>query len=120
MFDLSGEIAAVALAAGVVGATALQVVAIVGMAILVVLAAKAAFKGIKWATKEATRLYNEKSKHAKKRHKVRQISDDMIDQAIKTGKKTKGNKKGTIKYKGRKIWVVVNGKTGKVVSTGWN
>ena len=32
----------------------------------------------------------------------------------------KGNTKSTTKYKGKKIWVVVNNKTGKVVSTGWN
>jgi RHS repeat-associated protein len=49
----------------------------------------------------------------------RRISEDMIENALRTGRKGPGNRKGTWRYKGRKIWVVVNG-SGEVVSTGWN
>ena len=57
--------------------------------------------------------------HAKKRQAQRQISDDMVDQAVSTGKPTKGNKAGTTKYVGRKIWVVKDS-NGNTRSVGWN
>jgi RHS repeat-associated protein len=57
--------------------------------------------------------------HGRKQARTRGISDDMIDNTLATGRRTGGNRKGTAKYIGRKIWVVVNRK-GQVVSTGWN
>ena len=73
----------------------------------------AAVHGIKTAYAKS------KSKHAKQRQGQRGISDDMIDQAIATGKKVRGNSRGTTKHIGRKIWVVT-GSNGHVISVGWN
>lgn len=64
--------------------------------------------------------HRKKSRHAKLRQEKRGISDGMINQAIRTGRRIKGNKKGTTKHIGRKIWVVTDDKTGRVISTGWN
>ncbi len=60
------------------------------------------------------------STHSRARARERGISDDMIDQAVSGGRKTKGKQAGTTKHKGRKIWVVRNNKTGRIISVGWN
>lgn len=57
--------------------------------------------------------------HGRSQAQTRGISEDMVNQAIKSGKRMKGNSKGTTKYVGAKVWVVLNTRCA-VVSTGWN
>ncbi|WP_063035808.1 DUF4258 domain-containing protein [Nocardia grenadensis] len=57
--------------------------------------------------------------HGRDQAQKRGISEDMINQAIQSGSRSKGNSKGTTKYKGTKVWVVLNTRCA-VVSTGWN
>ncbi|MFH9741833.1 DUF4258 domain-containing protein [Streptomyces roseolus] len=59
------------------------------------------------------------SKHAAQRMAQRGISEQMIANAVKHGKKSRGKSAGTWKYTSGKIWVVVNNK-GNVVSVGRN
>lgn len=86
------------------------VIAIIGIVYLATLVAEKQAKSGIWKSK---------SKHAKSRQGQRGISDEMVDQAVRTGKKTKGNKAGTTKHIGRKIWVVTD-RYGKIISVGWN
>jgi hypothetical protein len=58
------------------------------------------------------------TKHGREQAAERNISDDMIENATKTGRATK-SRNSTVRYRGRKIWVVLN-RNGEVVSTGWN
>ncbi|TDC87398.1 DUF4258 domain-containing protein [Nonomuraea deserti] len=59
------------------------------------------------------------SDHARKRQGERGVSDDMVDQAIETGKKQSGKTPGTTFHKGKNVWAVTDDKSGRVVSTGW-
>ncbi|MFI1950994.1 DUF4258 domain-containing protein [Streptomyces xinghaiensis] len=59
------------------------------------------------------------SRHAAQRMAQRGISQQMVANAVKHGKKSRGKTAGTWKYTSGKIWVVVN-KNGNVVSVGRN
>lgn len=59
------------------------------------------------------------SRHAAQRMAQRGISQQMVANAVKHGKKSRGKTAGTLKYTSGKIWVVVN-KNGNVVSVGRN
>ncbi|MEU4683285.1 DUF4258 domain-containing protein [Streptomyces xinghaiensis] len=59
------------------------------------------------------------SRHAAQRMAQRGISRQMVANAVKHGKKSRGKTAGTWKYTSGKIWVVVN-KNGNVVSVGRN
>ncbi|TDD84804.1 RHS repeat-associated core domain-containing protein [Actinomadura rubrisoli] len=59
------------------------------------------------------------SDHARRRMSQRGISEDMIEQTVRTGKKMKGKDPGTKKYKSNNLWVILNNE-GKVVSVGRN
>jgi len=56
--------------------------------------------------------------HAADQATNRGISEDMANNAVRTGRQTPGNTAGTTKYSGRKVWVVLNDSCG-VVSCGW-
>jgi YD repeat-containing protein len=58
-----------------------------------------------------------KSAHAKKKQAKQAISQDMIDQAMRTGRKSSGNTKGTTKYSGKSIVVITNTRTGNIITT---
>ncbi|MEV0681688.1 PA14 domain-containing protein [Actinosynnema sp. NPDC050436] len=58
--------------------------------------------------------------HAEERMWERGISEDMVEDTIRSGKKRPGNDKGTTKHVGRKIWVVTDKQGRRVVSVGWN
>jgi RHS repeat-associated protein len=57
--------------------------------------------------------------HALQRMAERGISEDMVEQAVATGRKVRGNMPGTYKYIGRRIWAVLN-REGIIISVGWN
>ncbi|RCG31024.1 DUF4258 domain-containing protein [Sphaerisporangium album] len=57
------------------------------------------------------------SAHARKRQGQRGISDDMVQQAIATGKQKPGRTPDTVVHEGRNVGVVVNKKTGKIITT---
>lgn len=57
--------------------------------------------------------------HGRQQAQARGISEEMAKQAVRTGKKTPGNKPGTTRHKGKNVWVVLNKKK-CVVSCGWN
>ncbi|MDQ7911374.1 polymorphic toxin-type HINT domain-containing protein [Phytohabitans sp. ZYX-F-186] len=57
--------------------------------------------------------------HGQQRMDERGISRDMAEQAVASGRRSRGHDPGTTKYTGRKVWVVLN-KAGKVISAGWN
>ncbi|MET8139166.1 DUF4258 domain-containing protein [Sphaerisporangium sp. NPDC005288] len=59
------------------------------------------------------------SRHASQRQGQRGISDDMVQQAIATGRKKPGRTSDTVVHEGNKIGVVVNKHTGKIVTTFW-
>ncbi|SNT40931.1 RHS repeat-associated core domain-containing protein [Actinomadura meyerae] len=59
------------------------------------------------------------SGHARDQMEARGLTEDMVEQTVRTGKKTRGNRPGTTKYKTKKIWVVLN-TNGHVVSAGRN
>ncbi|MBV7697076.1 DUF4258 domain-containing protein [Streptomyces sp. TRM70350] len=59
------------------------------------------------------------SRHAAQRMAQRGISQEMVANAVKNGKKSRGKTAGTWKYTSGKIWVVIN-KAGNVVSVGRN
>jgi hypothetical protein len=59
------------------------------------------------------------SNHARDRMAERGISEDMVDQAVKSGRKRPGNSPGTTKFVGRNVWAVLNSR-GVVVSVGRN
>jgi hypothetical protein len=58
------------------------------------------------------------SRHALQRMAQRGISRQMIEQAVKNGRRSSGGTSDTVKFTHGKIWVVVN-KDGNVVSVGW-
>ena len=60
------------------------------------------------------------TKHGKDRGAQKGISPDMKEQAIRSGRAVRGRTAGTTKYIGQKIWVVVNHRTGRIISAGWN
>lgn len=66
IFDLTGEMAALAVAGLVAGVSVSQVLAVIAITVLAAIGIKAIWKGTAWAKKQITTLYN-KSKHAKKR-----------------------------------------------------
>lgn len=59
------------------------------------------------------------SRHALQRMAQRGISRQMVENAVKHGRRSSGGSKDTVKFTHGKIWVVVN-KAGHVVSVGWN
>jgi RHS repeat-associated protein len=125
-YDLSGMMAALALAGIAFPHIAFAALLAVVGTVLITIAAQAVWKGTKWAVQTVRAKYYAKKPskthggHAGKRQGKRSISDDMIAQTIRTGKKSKGNKKGTTKYRTKSIWVVTNSQTGYVISVGWN
>ncbi|MGW4065472.1 PA14 domain-containing protein, partial [Amycolatopsis sp. NPDC004747] len=63
--------------------------------------------------------HREYSGHARQRMRERGISEDMVENAIKSGRRTKA-RDNTYKHRGRRIWAVTDRRTGRVVSVGWN
>ncbi|MEV4049578.1 PA14 domain-containing protein [Amycolatopsis sp. NPDC049688] len=63
--------------------------------------------------------HREYSDHAHRRMRDRGISEDMVENAIKSGRRTK-SRDNTYKHRGRRIWVVTDRRSGRVVSLGWN
>jgi len=59
------------------------------------------------------------SDHARQRMSERGISEDMVRNTIRTGRRSRGKQAETLFYRGRSVWVVTNSQ-GRVVSTGWN
>ncbi|TMQ89765.1 DUF4258 domain-containing protein [Actinomadura soli] len=59
------------------------------------------------------------SSHARDQMEERGLTEDMVEQTVENGKKRRGNRPGTHKYKTKNIWVVVNS-NGHVVSVGRN
>ncbi len=57
--------------------------------------------------------------HGAEQAATRGISHDMANNAVRTGRRSPGNKPGTTKYTGRRVWVVLNRRC-QVVSCGWN
>ncbi|GII82825.1 hypothetical protein Ssi03_08150 [Sphaerisporangium siamense] len=57
------------------------------------------------------------SGHARKRQSQRGISDDMVQQAIATGRQVPGKTADTVVHLGRNVAVVRNKKTGKIITT---
>ncbi|WP_245596393.1 DNRLRE domain-containing protein [Nocardioides alkalitolerans] len=64
-------------------------------------------------------VHNCFSDHARERMEERGISEDMVYQAIRTGRKSRGNKPNTWHYRGRRVWAVTD-QRGCVISCGWN
>lgn len=58
------------------------------------------------------------SRHALSRMAQRGISRQMVENAVKHGRRSSGGSADTVKFTHGKIWVVVN-KAGNVVSVGW-
>ncbi|MGH9895887.1 MAG: polymorphic toxin-type HINT domain-containing protein, partial [bacterium] len=57
------------------------------------------------------------TQHGADQAAARGISKDMAENAVKTGRRTPGNRPGTTKYTGRDVWVVLNDEC-EVVSCG--
>lgn len=58
------------------------------------------------------------SRHALGRMAQRGISRQMVENAVKYGRRSSGGTSDTVKFTHGKIWVIVN-KSGNVVSVGW-
>ncbi len=126
MVDLTGQdavvagiLAGIAVEGAIGGADFWNPVGWAVLAVLVVTVIVLAVVLVSQAVNHAQGQVLQAKSHAKKRQAQRQISDEMVEQTIKTGKVTRGNKAGTTKYVGRKIWVVKDLK-GKIRSVGWN
>lgn len=59
------------------------------------------------------------TRHGAEQAEARGISEDMAKNTVRTGRPTPGNRQGTTKYTGQKVWVVLNNEC-RVVSCGWN
>jgi RHS repeat-associated protein len=59
------------------------------------------------------------TRHGAEQAEARGISEDMAENAVRTGRPQPGNRPGTTKYTGRNVWVVLNNAC-EVVSCGWN
>jgi type IV pilus biogenesis protein CpaD/CtpE len=121
--DVDGLVA-VAVAAGAaaagLGITVRALLAVVGAAAIAYLLIRVSQRGWSRTISDIRVLYRSYSQHGRDRSSQRGISRDMIEQTIRTGRRIRGNKPGTTKYVGRKIWVVINNQNGKVVSMGRN
>ncbi|MEV6344009.1 RHS repeat-associated core domain-containing protein [Actinoplanes sp. NPDC051851] len=127
-YDLDGRMAEAALVASLgLGLTLWEVVVVIGAIALTAIVGYVVWYGVKYAKRKLLEKYNrmlaedaDMSQHAKDQAGSRGISEDSIRNTIKNGKATKGKSHNTIKYKTKKIWVVVNKHTRKIVSVGWN
>ncbi|WP_436536647.1 RHS repeat-associated core domain-containing protein [Actinoplanes sp. HUAS TT8] len=116
--DLDGRMAVVALVGmAALGVSFSEVVLVIGMAVLVGLVAWAVWHGTRAAVDRLRVMW---TKHAKKRQGQRHISNDEIQDAIRSGRKVAGKTKGTTKHIGKKFWVVTDNKSGRIISVGRN